>query len=63
MPDITMCNAKCKVGPCPIKDMCCRYTAEPSDRQSYFAMAPGHLQQGEKWTCIYFVVNGLDKGA
>lgn len=36
MPDITMCEGK----ECPIKNQCYRYTANPSDYQSYFAESP-----------------------
>lgn len=36
MPDIT----KCKDEECPIKDMCFRYTSEPSERQAYFTESP-----------------------
>jgi hypothetical protein len=36
MPDI----AKCKGTNCPYKETCYRYTAEPSDYQSYFSVPP-----------------------
>lgn len=37
MPDISMCNG----GDCPLKEMCYRYTAKPSEyAQSYFETPP-----------------------
>ena len=36
MPDITMCSGE----KCPLKQICYRYTAKPSDYQSYFAKPP-----------------------
>ena len=36
MPDITMCSGE----RCPLKQICYRHTAKPSERQSYFAQAP-----------------------
>ena len=36
MPDITMCNGN----NCPVKKKCYRYTAKPSEYQSYFIEAP-----------------------
>lgn len=35
-PDITMCNGD----NCPVKKKCYRYTAKPSEYQSYFIEAP-----------------------
>jgi len=36
MPDITMCSGI----DCPYKDNCYRFTAKPSEYQSYFANPP-----------------------
>ena len=36
MPDIAMCEG----GMCPIKETCYRFTADPSDYQSYFGNPP-----------------------
>jgi len=36
MSDITKCNSE----DCPVRDECYRYTAKPSDRQSYFSTPP-----------------------
>jgi hypothetical protein len=36
MPDITMCKGT----DCPQKESCYRYTAKPSDWQSYFSVPP-----------------------
>jgi hypothetical protein len=36
MPDITMCLGT----DCPYKETCYRYTAKPSDWQSYFSVPP-----------------------
>lgn len=36
MPDITMCNGT----DCPFKERCYRFTAKPSDYQSYFFDPP-----------------------
>ena len=36
MPDITMCPGT----GCPYKETCYRYTAKPSDWQSYFSIPP-----------------------
>ena len=36
MPDITMCEGT----GCPVKDECYRFTASPSDYQSYFVDPP-----------------------
>ena len=36
MPDITMCYGQ----DCPYKNQCYRYTAKPSELQSYFIDAP-----------------------
>lgn len=35
-PDITMCNGD----NCPVKKKCYRYTAKPSEYQSYFVESP-----------------------
>lgn len=45
MPDI----AKCWGGDCPLKENCLRYTAKPSERQTYFATPP--LKDGK---CDFF---------
>lgn len=45
MPDITMCSGE----KCPLKQICYRHTAKPSDYQSYFTKAP--VLGG---TCEYF---------
>jgi hypothetical protein len=45
MPDITMCSGE----KCPLKQICYRYTAKPSDYQAYFAKPP--VLGG---TCEYF---------
>ncbi len=45
MPDITMCSGE----KCPLKQICYRYTAKPSEPQSYFVKAP--VLGG---TCEYF---------
>ena len=45
MPDITMCKWEW----CPMKDKCYRYTAKPSEMQSYFIETPI-----EDWKCEYF---------
>lgn len=45
MPDI----AKCWGGDCPVKENCFRYTAKPSDRQSYFVNPPY-----ENGKCVYY---------
>jgi len=37
MPDITMCNGELKVGFCPWMSSCYRFTAIPSEHQSYMA--------------------------
>ena len=45
MPDITMCSGE----RCPLKQICYRHTAKPSNYQSYFVKAP--VLGG---TCEYF---------
>jgi len=45
MADITMCSGE----RCPLKQMCYRHTAKPSEHQSYFAQSP--VLGG---TCEYF---------
>ena len=45
MPDIAMCENK----KCPKKDKCYRFTAEPSERQSYAKF--------EEKDCKYFIDN------
>ena len=46
MADITMCSGE----RCPLKQICYRHTAKPSEQQSYFAQAP--VLGG---TCEYFL--------
>jgi hypothetical protein len=46
MADITMCSGE----RCPLKQICYRHTAKPSERQSYFAQSP--VLGG---TCEYFL--------
>jgi hypothetical protein len=46
MPDITMCTGE----RCPLKQICYRHTAKPSERQSYFGQPP--VLGG---TCEYFL--------
>ena len=46
MPDITMCTGE----RCPLKQICYRHTATPSERQSYFGQPP--VLGG---TCEYFL--------
>jgi len=43
MPDITMC----KGDNCPLKDQCFRYTAKPSEYQSYLPKEPYTLEKNE----------------
>jgi len=51
MADITMCSGE----KCPLKQICYRYTAKPSEfRQSYFSRPP--VSEGE---CEYFLRNGI----
>jgi hypothetical protein len=45
MPDITMCPGTF----CPHKETCYRYTAKPSDYQSYFMKPP--IKEGK---CEYY---------
>ena len=45
MADITMCSGE----RCPLKQICYRHTAKPSESQSYFAQSP--VLEG---TCEYF---------
>ena len=45
MADITMCSGE----RCPLKQICYRHTAKPSEQQSYFAQSP--VLGG---TCEYF---------
>lgn len=52
MPDISMCKSKL----CPLKDSCYRYTAKPSDWQSYADFAPD-----DKGKCDYFWDNESKK--
>ena len=49
MPDITMCNGH----NCPIRVNCYRYTAIPSDRQSYFLETPIRIENG-KLKCDHY---------
>ncbi len=63
MPDITMCDGK----ECPVKKKCYRYTAKPSEYQSYFVEAPikdgkcdyywGENQE-QIWNSLKDIVNG-----
>jgi hypothetical protein len=46
MADITMCSGE----RCPLKQICYRHTAKPSEHQSYFAESP--VLEG---TCEYFL--------
>ena len=46
MPDITMCSGE----KCPLKQMCHRYTAKPSNYQSYFMKPP--ISEGK---CEHFL--------
>jgi hypothetical protein len=46
MADITMCSGE----RCPLKQICYRHTAKPSEQQSYFAQSP--VLGG---TCEYFL--------
>jgi hypothetical protein len=48
MADITMCSGE----RCPLKQICYRHTAKPSEHQSYFAQSP--VLGG---TCEYFLRN------
>ena len=45
MLDITMCTGE----ECPLKENCYRYTAKPSDYQSYFVESPIENEE-----CKYF---------
>lgn len=49
MPDIAMCDG----ADCPFRDECRRYTAEPSERQSYMG-APWYLMGGKMY-CDFFM--------
>jgi hypothetical protein len=49
MPDIAMCEGI----DCPWKERCYRFTAEPSEYQSYFSKPPGQMVE-ELFTCDYF---------
>ena len=49
MPDITMCEGT----DCPLKERCYRFTAKPSDYQSYFVKPPGRKVE-ELFDCEYF---------
>ena len=46
MPDISMCTG----GECPNKQLCYRFTAKPSDYQTYFKNPP--IEQDN--TCKYY---------
>lgn len=46
--DITMC----KGDNCPLKDQCFRYTAKPSEYQSYFVNTPYKIKNNE-FKCNY----------
>ena len=47
MPDIAMCSGD----GCPQKEQCYRFTAQPCERQSYFAKPPIN----DKGECKYFL--------
>jgi len=57
MPDMT----KCRGDGCPVRESCYRYTAPPSDMQSYFQSTPGEYGEVEdglfgkqaEWLCAY----------
>ena len=50
MPDITMCPGSVGVIVCPRRSTCYRYTAIPSEYQSYFMGLPMNSDK----TCGYF---------
>ena len=63
MPDITMCPG----GGCPLKESCHRFTAKPSDYQSYFVEPPYNDDEcdmfwGNKSEQIYFDLWDIVKG-
>lgn len=49
MPDISMCNN----ATCPFKEQCYRFTAKPSNWQSYADFKP-HTNENEDMECDYF---------
>lgn len=51
MPDISMCENLF----CPLKHICYRYTATPSNTQSYAEFSYTH--QGMEDGCDYFIAN------
>jgi hypothetical protein len=63
MPDITMCEGT----GCPVKDECYRFTANPSDYQSYFVDPPikdgkCEMYWGTKQTYIFDMLKDIVNG-
>lgn len=50
--DITLCEGT----NCPLKDQCFRYTAKPSEYQSYFTKEPYTLEKN-KFKCEFLWTN------
>ena len=51
MPDISMCEG----GMCPIKETCYRFTADPSDYQSYLGNPPfKEVDEDNNSKCEYY---------
>jgi hypothetical protein len=63
MPDITMCKGT----GCPVKDECYRFTASPSDYQSYFVDPPikdgkCEMYWGTRQTYIFDMLKDIVNG-
>jgi hypothetical protein len=63
MPDIAMCEG----GDCPLKESCHRFTANPSDYQSYFVDPPikdgkCEMYWGTRQTYLFDMLNDIVNG-
>ena len=56
MADITMCRGE----HCPRAAKCYRHTATPSERQSWFTVAPGEFHTPWEFSCEEFLPNRID---
>lgn len=57
MPDITMCRGKTEEIECQRKDSCYRYTAIPSEYQSFFSVPPIIVDSYQVQQCAYYSKN------
>ena len=57
MPDITMCRGKTETVDCQRKESCYRFTAIPSEFQSFFSVPPIIVDINKVQQCAYYAKN------